>query len=201
VISIRCQPGADFFMITGNFNAYVLAGGSSRRMGVDKLFLQIDGLSMLERAIAACKSCFKQVKLVASQATRLSSFGQAVIMDSPKAKGPMAGVIAALEDCETSQCFITAADLLDLNTEVIELMVSQYRGQQYFGLIEPNNIQPLCGIYRKSALEVFYKFARIDDFRMTEAVKAMNYGGIVFPNSPWRNINRPEDLPNGVVNG
>ena len=72
-------------MIIENFNAYVLAGGSSRRMGVDKLFLQVDGRSMLERAITTCKSCFKQVKLVAGQAARLSSFGQAVIMDSPKA--------------------------------------------------------------------------------------------------------------------
>ena len=186
-------------MIIENFNAYVLAGGSSRRMGINKLFLQIDGRSMLERAIATCQSCFRQVKLVASQAASLSSLGRAVIMDSPKAKGPMAGVIAALEDCETSQCFITAADLLDLNTEVIELMVSQYRGQQYFGLIEPNNIQPLCGIYNKSALEVFYQFAQNDDFRMTEIVKALNYSGIVLPNSYWRNINRPEDLPNGVI--
>jgi len=198
--SIRCQP-ARIFMIIGNFNAYVLAGGSSRRMGVDKLFLQIDGRSMLERAIATCKSCFKQVKLVTIQATRLSSFGYPVITDSPRAKGPMAGVIAALEDCDTSHCFVTAGDLLDLNAEIIELMVTQYRGQQYLGLIETNNIQPLCGIYHKSSLEVFYRFTQNDDFCMTKAVMALNYSGIVLRNSRWRNINCPEDLPNGVING
>jgi molybdopterin-guanine dinucleotide biosynthesis protein A len=187
-------------MTTVNFNAYILAGGSSRRMGVDKLFLQIEGRSMLERAIATCKSCFRRVKLAAGQADRLSSLDCEVIIDSTKAKGPMAGIIAALEDCRTNSCFVTAADLPDLSAEMIESLVSQYRGQQYFGFIEANNIQPLCGIYHVSSLEVFYRFAQNNDFRMTEAVEALNYGGIDLPECRWRNINRPQDLPDGASN-
>jgi molybdopterin-guanine dinucleotide biosynthesis protein A len=188
-------------MIIGNFNAYVLAGGSSRRMGVDKLFVQINGLSMLERAIATCKKCFNQVKLVSPQTDKLLSYDCPVIIDNPKAKGPMAGVIAALEDCDTDICFITAVDLPDLSVEIIESLIANYQNQQYLGLLETNGPQPLCGIYHKSSLEVLYRMAHNNDYRMTEALTSLNYGGIVVREKRWRNINCPEDLPNGVTNG
>jgi molybdopterin-guanine dinucleotide biosynthesis protein A len=187
----------DFFMAGKKITAYILAGGGSRRMGVDKLFLQVDGQSLLERAIAVCESYFGQVKLVSGDADKFSSLDYPVVLDSPKAKGPMAGVIAALEDCQSDSCFVTAADLLDLRTEILASIIAGYNGQQYFGLLESGGIQPLCGIYHKSALEVFYKFAKENNYGMTEAVKNLAHDGIIVPAGSWRNINCPEDLAIG----
>jgi molybdopterin-guanine dinucleotide biosynthesis protein A len=197
----HCQPVGGFFMVTKNLVAYVLAGGSSRRMGVDKLFLQIDGQSLLERTLATCEAYFQQVKLVAGQSAKFSSLDYPVVLDSPRARGPMAGVIAALEDCGTDVCFVTAADLFDLSAEVIASLVAQYRGQQYFGLIETNRLQPLCGIYHKSSLNVFYRCAQNREFRMAEALKILNHSGIILPTGQWRNINYREDLAIGGLNG
>lgn len=193
--------GSGYFMIRRDLIAYVLVGGSSRRMGVDKLFLKIDGQSLLERTIATCEACFKQVKLVAGQSVKFSSLGFTVVLDSPRARGPMAGVIAALEDCDTDSCFVTAADLFDLSAEVIASLVTQYHGQQYLGLIETDGLQPLCGLYHKSSLEVFYRCAQNGEFCMAEAMKALNHSGIVLPTGQWRNINYREDLAIGGLNG
>jgi molybdopterin-guanine dinucleotide biosynthesis protein A len=112
----------------------------------------------------------------------------------------MAGVIAALEDCKTDYCFVTAADLADLSTEIITLLVDMYNNQQYLGLRESGGVQPLCGIYHKSALDVFYNRAQKADFGMTRAVKAMNHKGVILPAGQWRNINCPEDLGTGSLN-
>ena len=188
-------------MVRRDIIAYVLAGGSSRRMGVDKLFLQIGGQSLLERTIATCEACFKQVKLVTGNAAKFSLLDYTVVLDSPGVHGPMAGVIAALEDCDTDRCFVTAADLFDLSAEVIASLVTQYRGQQYMGLIETNCLQPLCGLYHKSSLETLYRFAEKDEYSMIKAVKALNHSGIVLPAGQWRNLNYRADLAAGGLNG
>jgi molybdopterin-guanine dinucleotide biosynthesis protein A len=188
-------------MVSKDLIAYILAGGSSRRMEVDKLFLKVGGRSLLERTIDTCEACFEQVKLVAGKSDRFSSLGYRVVLDSPRACGPMAGVIAALEDCDTGSCFVTAADLLDLSTEVIHSLVSRYSGQQYLGLIEANGLQPLCGIYHKSSLEAFYRCAQNNEFCMAVAMRELIHEGVVLPPGQWRNINRPEDLKIGGVDG
>jgi molybdopterin-guanine dinucleotide biosynthesis protein A len=188
-------------MIRSDFIAYVLAGGSSRRMRVDKLFLQIGGQSLLERTIATCEPCFREVKMVAGRSDRFSSLDCMVVLDSPKARGPMAGVIAALEDCETDGCFLTAADLFDLSAEVIESLVARYRGQQYLGVIESGGLQPLCGIYHKSSLEAFHRCAQNGEYRMAKALNELNSDGVALPSGQWRNINSPEDLAVGGLNG
>jgi molybdopterin-guanine dinucleotide biosynthesis protein A len=184
----------DFFM-AGNIEiAYVLAGGRSRRMGTNKLSLVIDGVSLLERTTTKCAASFEQVKLVAPEVGDLAELGYPVILDSPSALGPMAGVIAALEDCQAESCFVTAADLFDLRTEVVELLVSQYSGRQYFGLKERRGTQPLCGIYHKSALAVFCARAAKGQFGMTDALNEMDTDAVALPPGLWRNINCPEDL-------
>ncbi|MBU8933506.1 MAG: molybdenum cofactor guanylyltransferase [candidate division Zixibacteria bacterium] len=174
--------------------AYVLAGGRSSRIGTDKLSLIIDGVTLLEHTTTKCAAVLDQVKLVAPKVGKLSELSFPVVLDSPSAAGPMAGVIAAVEDCRAESCFVTAADLFDLRAEVIALLVSQYRGQQYFGLMEPLGIQPLCGIYHKSALTVLYARANQGRFGMTDAVRQMDTDSIVLPQDQWRNINTPEDL-------
>jgi molybdopterin-guanine dinucleotide biosynthesis protein A len=68
----HCRRAVVFFMNGKDLIAYVLAGGGSRRMGVDKLFLHIGGRSLLERTIATCEVCFKQVRLVAGQSAKFS---------------------------------------------------------------------------------------------------------------------------------
>jgi molybdopterin-guanine dinucleotide biosynthesis protein A len=187
-------------MITENIDAYVLAGGKSRRMGFDKLILQIDGQSLLERTVAVCKHCFRQVKLVAGKSAGLSLPGHEVVPDSPRAEGPMAGVIASLEDCREDCCFITAADLIDLNADMIESLVSRYSGQHYLGFAEAGGLQPLCGIYHKLSLERFYKSARDGEFSVSRVVERINHDSIFVPSTRWRNINCPEDLAIGERN-
>ncbi len=170
-------------------------------MGVDKLFLQVGGKSLLERTIAVCEACFGQVKLVAGQSDRFSALDYEVVEDSPRALGPMAGVIAALEDCSAESCFVTAADMFDLSAEIIASLISRYRSQQYLGLIETSGLQPLCGLYHRSSLQTLYRFADNGEYGMTKAVTALNHSGLALPDGQWRNINYQEDLAMGGLNG
>lgn len=170
-------------------------------MGEDKLFLQIGDQTLLARTIATCEECCEKVKLVAGNPARLSTLGIEVVPDSPVARGPMAGIIAALEDSYSDVCFVTAADLPDLNKTIIESLIARYGGQQYFGLMESGGLQPLCGIYGGSSLDAFYRFAREGNFSVAAAVESLDYEALALPSIRWRNINYPEDLAAGGRDG
>jgi molybdopterin-guanine dinucleotide biosynthesis protein A len=186
-------------MIIRDCTAYILAGGKSRRLGVNKLHIRIGDRSLLERIIAVCKTCFDAVKLVAGSCGELSFPDREVVPDSPLARGPMAGVIAALEDCRADYCFVTAADLPDLNTEIIGSLSAYRRDHQYAGVLEPSGLQPLCGFYHKSSLPVLMQAAERQEYSLNKTMRFLKHTGITPCSEKWRNINHPQDLALGDI--
>jgi molybdopterin-guanine dinucleotide biosynthesis protein A len=182
--------------------SYILAGGQSQRLGQDKLFVDCDGTSLLGRTIQTCRSLFPEVKLVAKRADKLEKLGCEVVLDWPQADGPLAGVVAALEDCSQESCFVTAADLYDLDSEIVERLIESYNGEQYFGLQEAGGGQPLCGIYHRSALTHLVSCGQAGVWRMKEIVSGLDHGMLPIDRGQWRNINIPSDLDSiGASNG
>lgn len=163
-------------------------------MGQDKLFLQLGQTTLLAKGIKTCREIFETVKIAGGTAEKFASFDCPVVLDYPGAKGPLAGIIAALQDCDEPCCFVTAADLCDLNGEIISQLIDQYDGQPYCGLIESGGIQPLCGIYNKSALPHLMEMAESGQFGLRFALSGMAYQGIEIELDVWRNVNRISDL-------
>jgi molybdopterin-guanine dinucleotide biosynthesis protein A len=79
----------------------VLVGGSSRRMGEDKALLPVDGVPMAVRVVAALEAggC-REVVLVGGDVDTRLVLGRRHIGDPPHllGRGPIAGVVAALDD-------------------------------------------------------------------------------------------------------
>ena len=177
-----------------NIDAYILAGGQSRRMGRDKLFIEMNEQSLLSRTMSSCRAVFSEVALVARSKEPFSQFDCRILIDMPGIDGPLAGVITAIEDCRSEMLFITAADLYDLNADTIRTLLKTYNGEQYLGIRERDHIQPLCGIYAKTALDTLLKAAQEGTTRMSEAIHGLECRFIPPPSGNWRNINSPEDL-------
>lgn len=183
-----------FFMTPKVTTAYILAGGQSRRMGRDKLLLPIGDRTLLEHTLATCREIFDNVKLVARETEKFAGFECDVLIDRDNVSGPMAGLLAALDDCRQDSFFVTAADLVDLSADLIRALLAAYDSQQYFGLGEKSGIQPLCGIYATSSRLILERMAAAGNFRMTEAVMQMQHGCLMAAPEQWRNLNRPEDF-------
>ena len=175
-------------------SAYILAGGRSRRMGRDKLFMDCGGEPLVTRTLGICREAFASVTLLVRSLDKFKSLDCEVLLDNPQAQGPLAGVIAALEDCAQEYCFITAADLYDLDTQVIDRLCVSYCGEQYLGLRESDLPQPLCGIYHRLALPHLKRRAAVGQFRMIEAITGLEHRLLPIGSEKWRNINCPSDL-------
>ena len=179
-------------------DAYIMTGGKSSRMGQDKNFLVYENNTLLTKCITTCASVFANVKLVAKEKGKFSSFKNEVIIDKPGIDGPLGGVIAALCDNTGDTCFLTSVDLVDLEINTINKLLSSYNNEQFLGVREGNKTQPLCGIYNSTAFPVLERLAKENEFRMRQIIKHLDHKLIDPSSTKWRNLNYPEDYE-GII--
>lgn len=86
----------------------VLAGGMSSRMGRQKAFLEIEGRTLVERALDALSQVCPRLLVVAARAGEFAGYGVEVAVDEYPGSGPLAGIHAALaasgDDCLVAAC-------------------------------------------------------------------------------------------------
>lgn len=85
------------------FSALILAGGQSSRMGQDKALLSLNGQSLLAH--------MQQLALATGACEVLVSRNQpGFIADQTQQQGPLAGILAALEHCQSAQLLVLPID-------------------------------------------------------------------------------------------
>lgn len=95
-------------------DAIILAGGNSRRMGTkDKLQCEISGSSLLDRAIAVTISAVSGRVIVARGQGATARVDGRIhwVADAPTIRGPVAGVLAALDQLQAPLVLVIAADM------------------------------------------------------------------------------------------
>jgi molybdopterin-guanine dinucleotide biosynthesis protein A len=95
--------------------AFLLAGGKSRRFGSDKARVSVGGKPLVVRLADDLNRLGWQVAIVAQTTEDYHDLGVPVITDLYRDSGPMAGIIAALSDCQSrgsESCLIANCDLV-----------------------------------------------------------------------------------------
>ncbi|WP_290616972.1 MULTISPECIES: molybdenum cofactor guanylyltransferase [unclassified Arsukibacterium] len=104
------------------FSALILAGGKSSRMGQDKALLNLNGLNLLEH--------MQQLAQESGAAEVLISRNQpGFIADQTQQQGPLAGILAALEHCRSSQLLVLPIDTPLLSTLSLQRLLRHAAGQ------------------------------------------------------------------------
>ena len=100
--------------------AIVLAGGRSSRFGADKLAVELEGRSVLDRAIDAVALVAASVIVVGAPVERS---GARTVDDPEPLGGPLQALSAALEATSTALALVVAGDMPMLVPEVLDLLV------------------------------------------------------------------------------
>jgi molybdopterin-guanine dinucleotide biosynthesis protein A len=96
-------------MRAGGYDAVVLAGGSARRLGgVAKPQLPIDGVSLLDRVLAAVSGAERVIVAGPQQPVSAPVIW---VREEPPGGGPVAGLAAALPETSAPVVVVLAADL------------------------------------------------------------------------------------------
>lgn len=138
-------------------SGFVLAGGRSTRMGTDKALLARDGRTLLERVAAQVEQAAGNVTIVADP-QRYGHFGWPVIADRIPGRGPLGGIVTALEASRREWNLVVACDMPGLDHEFLAGLIAQAcelgPGIQCLAPAGPGGPEPLCAVYRLDALIV-----------------------------------------------
>jgi molybdopterin-guanine dinucleotide biosynthesis protein A len=147
--------------------AVVLAGGTAARMdGVDKASIEIGGVTLLERALAATMSAV-EVVVVGSQVptTRAVTWTR----EEPPGGGPAAGLLAGLDRFLRSPDLVCvlAVDMPKVDAGTVARLtwaVEADPGVQGACLVDADRrLQPLAAVYRTTALQAARPASREDE--------------------------------------
>ena len=129
--------------------AFILAGGKSSRMGMDKGLLEIDQAPLVVRT-ARLVGAVAGVVIVVGRPETYQRLGLLAIADDWRGCGPLGGIATALRSSDAEWNLIVACDLPYLTRQWLEFLVRRAR-QSHADAVVPmseHGAEPLCATYQ-----------------------------------------------------
>jgi len=199
-----------------NIAAAVLAGGRNSRMGgFNKAFIQINGVPVIEIALAVLKRTFREIIIVTNSPRDFKLYEKEAIIteDLIKDAGPLGGMHSAFFRTSKEAVFFTACDMPFLHNALIRRMIRSFNETVLEALVPriSFSIEPLHAIYKtaiKDKLAVYlsrrdsilccaYRYSK--DRSVRSFLAAINTRYLDLENEPgyrriFKNLNTPRDL-------
>lgn len=147
--------------------AVVLAGGEGTRMGgVDKGLLRWRGGSFLERMLEELAG-YPEVILSVDRADRHANARARVVVDAVPGRGPLQGLVQALEVCEADALLALAVDMPLFEKRLGDYLAAFFHPgcRAVVAVDRAGGPHPLCALYAKSAAGVLRR--RLEDGRLS----------------------------------
>jgi len=188
-------------MNANEITGIVLAGGRSSRMGENKSLMKLNGKSMIEFSIEAIRPLCNEV-VISSDYTVFDYTGCEVWPDELKHGAPIAGIYSCLKRSKTEINIILTCDMPLINTELLKYLLVHSEGSDITVPVHENGmIEPLCGIYKKGALEILEQCINEVNFSMKNCITRAKHRLVPIdlnhPNiaaDQFLNINTPADF-------
>jgi molybdopterin-guanine dinucleotide biosynthesis protein A len=138
-------------------------------------------------------------------ANTYSDLGLRVIEDSVDGFGPVAGILAAVEDSAAPWILVTACDLPNIRPQFLEMLFQRAESSNADAVIPlaaDGREQPLCGVYRKSMVQPLRQAVEGGIAKVMTAISGANLAYLLPPEYAMldpsgemlQNVNRPGDL-------
>src|SRR4030095_760234 len=200
---------------------FIQAGGRSSRMKLDKAWLAIEGIPMIERAVAAAKPAASRLGILVTPANpqielyeRLAESCDArLIFDLHEHLGPLGGIHTALMHCGAARsALILACDPPFITTEFLSFLCNVHQGENpqsrspnpqtiTVPLDQSNRLQPLAAIYDQSLEAVVSQMLAADELKVdllhsrvpTRRVDFAEFSHLRDAERFFINVNTPEE--------
>ncbi|MCS6882742.1 MAG: molybdenum cofactor guanylyltransferase [Oscillochloridaceae bacterium] len=144
-------------------SAIILAGGASRRLGIDKRRLRLwgeHGPTLLERTLATANELCDEALVVLNDPELWPPLPARLVRDAYPGAGPLGGVYTGLEACTRPFALVLACDMPFLRRELLAAMLAVPRD---YDLLAPRaraprstrndlGLEPLHAVYSRACL-------------------------------------------------
>ena len=191
-------------------------------MKLDKAWLEIDGVPMIERAVAAARPAAGRLGIIVNAANpqieryeRLAeSCDASLIFDLHEHLGPLGGIHTALAHCGAARsALILACDLPFITTEFLSFLCNVHQGENSQSrspnpqsitvpLDQSNRLQPLAAIYDQLLEAVVSRMLAADELKVdllhsrvpTRRVGFAEFSHLRDAERFFINVNTPEEF-------
>lgn len=176
---------------------FVLAGGSSSRMGRDKASLPWLGSTLVEVVASRVFEAAGSVTLIGPP-ERYANIPIPIIPDLRPGLGPLAGIETALDRTVAEWNLVLACDMPSVTTAFLNELLDRAERLDpdcLVPVVPSGRLQPLCAVYHRRCLEPFRAALDSGTRRMTGALAT-----VAFMRHPvnsemlFANLNTPADL-------
>ena len=179
--------------------AVILAGGQSKRMGTDKMKLDVAGEPLLLRNLRRFQAVFPRVLVSTASADRYPELGDIRVYDRYPGAGPLSGLHAALT-AAGEDVFLVGGDMPFADPEKAEKLISLCGDCDACVLTDAaGRREPLFGYYRYSVLEKAEALLEAGQNRMAGLLSELKVREVRLTelgegaDRILRNLNKPED--------
>ena len=132
----------------------ILAGGQSRRLGMDKSLLELDGQSLLERTVHKLDVLSDDIVVVTNDPESYEhlALGVRFVPDEEPGAGALMGVYSGLKAASHESALTVACDMPFLNVPLLRYMLPKIAGRDVVVPRVGEFLEPLHAIYSKRCL-------------------------------------------------
>jgi len=187
----------------------VLAGGKNSRMsGLEKAFIQVEGIPIIHRVLDIVKPLFDEVSVISNKPWLYSAIsGINIYPDKIAEKGPLGGIYTALLHSSSDGIFIIACDMPYPSPSIIKQII-QHFDLYPASIVVPRHqgfLEPLFAVYPKSLNHLLHSFLSFSaSLAIYQFIQDSPHIFLDLPDSEeieksFQNINRLKDLPDGIL--
>lgn len=145
----------------------ILAGGQSRRMGVDKSFVLLNGKPLLQHVIDRARTLDQPMILIANAVERFQVFGLPVYPDVIPGSGSLGGLYTALTHSTTPYTLCLACDMPRIEPALLRHLLTLTESGADAIIPRANGVmQGLHAVYHQRCLPVIAEQIAQDDLRV-----------------------------------
>jgi molybdopterin-guanine dinucleotide biosynthesis protein B/molybdopterin-guanine dinucleotide biosynthesis protein len=176
----------------------LIAGGGSRRAGLDKRFLVLEGRTLLVRNLAFLRSLFPEVAVVIGRDQSLDLGDEAgvhVLRDAWPGSSPLVGIATALRHFGRP-VFVLAADIAFPRREAADAVIAASLGHDVAMPAGANDFrQPLFAVYGPRCLPPMARLLEAGRHRIVDIFPSVSVAEVSgFDEALFRNINTIADF-------
>ena len=178
----------------------IIAGGKSSRLGMDKRFVEVGGVGLLEKILRkASAENFAEIFLCVEEnlpALKIlaEKFGAKLLIDEIHDAGAMAGIANGLANIKTNWALAVSADMPFFEFDALFPFTEKFSAQVVVPIVD-GKFQPLAAFYRREVAEIFSAELLRGQRKIFSAIKKIPHEVIELPNAEnFFNVNTPADL-------
>ena len=149
--------------------AAILAGGQATRMGGrSKSLVVVEGARVIDRQLAVLEPLFEELLIVANDRAVYEPFGHPVVADVvPGQKGPLIGILTALEAARADQVVCVGCDMPFLDGRALALVRDRDPDADVVVPIVAGYEEPLHARYGRAAVPAIRAQIASGDYKVS----------------------------------